>query len=171
MAIITEYPAFFTATVLNWHKLLHQDKYKEIIIGSLRFLVQKQRIKLNAFVIMPNHLHLIWQMKNNCFRDDVQRDFLKFTAQCVKYDLEKFHPDQLEYFRIDAADRKHQIWERRPLSVELRTDKVYQQKLVYIHMNPVKAGLCVFPEEYKYSSAAFYYTGVDNWGFLTHYRD
>jgi hypothetical protein len=45
------------------------------------------------------------------------------------------------------------------------------QKLKYIHENPVKAGLCAHPLEYKYSSAMFYHTGTDNWGFLTHIRD
>ena len=57
------------------------------------------------------------------------------------------------------------------LSIELRTDKVYQQKLEYIHENPVNAAMCKLPEEYKYSSALFYHTGIDNWGFLTHHRD
>jgi putative transposase len=77
----------------------------------------------------------------------------------------------LEHFKVDAADREYQVWERNPLSIELRTDKVYRQKLEYIHSNPVRAGMCKFQEEYKYSSALFYETGIDNWGFLSHHRD
>ena len=38
----------------------------------------------------------------------------------------------------------------------------------HLHWNPVKAELCKLPEEYKYSSALFYETGIDNRGFLTH---
>jgi hypothetical protein len=45
---------------------------------------------------------------------------------------------------------------------------VYQQKLEYIHNNPVKAGLCLLPEEYKYSSAKFYELNENDWIFLTH---
>jgi REP element-mobilizing transposase RayT len=61
-ALYPEYwPQFFTATILEWKTLLQQDKYKEEIVKSLRFLVQQKRIKLYAFVIMNNHLHLIWQ--------------------------------------------------------------------------------------------------------------
>jgi hypothetical protein len=101
----------------------------------------------------------------------VQRDFLKYTAQKIKADLRRYPPVVLENFRVDAKDRKYQFWERNPLSVELRTHAVFIQKLRYIHYNPVKAGLCILPEEYKYSSAEFYLTGVDKWGFLTHYRD
>jgi hypothetical protein len=44
--IITEYPQFFTATNLEWKKLLKPDKYKDIIIESLRFLVNEKRIIL-----------------------------------------------------------------------------------------------------------------------------
>jgi len=59
-------------------------------------------------------------------------------------------------------DREYQLWERNPLSIELRKDKVYRQKLDYIHLNPVRAGICKLPEDYKYSSALFYETGIDN---------
>jgi len=44
----------------------------------------------------------------------------------------------------------------------VRTDKVYRQKLDYIHWNPVHADVCKLTEEYKYSSALFYETGNDN---------
>jgi hypothetical protein len=77
----------------------------------------------------------------------------------------------LKHFRVNASDREYQFWERNALSVELRTHEVFLQKLKYIHLNPVRAGLCVLPAQYKYSSAWFYETGIDNWGFLTHYRD
>ena len=169
--IITEYPQYFTATNLEWKRLLKPDKYKDIVTSSLRFLVTDKRAKIFAFVIMENHIHLIWQMMPGNEPEAVQRDFLKYTAQRIKKDLEKNHPDLLSHFKVDAKDRKYQFWERNALSVELRTHTVFMQKLEYIHWNPVKAGICKLPEEYKYSSALVYETGVDNWGFLEHYRD
>ncbi len=170
-AFVTEYPQFFTASIKGFYKLLEHDKYKNIIINSLRFLVEDKRIKLYAFVIMPDHLHLNWQMQPLIHPQHVQRDFLKYTVQRIKHDLQKNHPELLSAFESDANDRIYQFWKRRALSIELRTDKVYIQKLDYIHWNPVKAGLCKLPEEYKYSSALFYQTGIDNWGFLSHHRD
>lgn len=169
--IITEYPQFFTATCLEWKRLLHPDKYKNIVIESLRFLVKDSRVILYGFVIMSNHLHLVWQMQAGHKRQAVQRDFLKFTAQQIKSDLAKHHPAVLEQFLVNAADRRYQFWERNPLSVDLWTEKVMLQKLTYLHQNPVRAGLCRWPEQYHYSSALFYHTGVDNWDFLTHLRD
>ena len=170
-AFITEYPQFFTATNLEWKKLLKPDEYKDIIIDSFRFLVADRRIKLYAFVIMPNHIHLIWQMQPLIHPSHVQRDFLKYTAQKIKHELRQHHPEVLDHFRVNATDGEYQLWERNPLSIELRTEKVYQQKLDYIHWNPVKEELCKLPEEYKYSSALFYKTEIDNWGFHSHHRD
>jgi REP element-mobilizing transposase RayT len=169
--IITEYPHFFTATILEWKKLLKPDKYKDIIVNSMKFLVSRQRVIIYGFVIMINHIHIVWQMKAGISRSNLQRDFLKFTAQKIKRDLSKNHPQVLDCFFVDAKDRAYQFWERNPPSVEIWSEKVLEQKLKYLHENPVRAELCRFPGEYKYSSALFYKKGVDNWGFLTHYRD
>jgi hypothetical protein len=67
----------------------------------------------------------------------VQRDFLKFTAQKIKLDLQKTKPALLENFRSDTNDRtyhpdSYRDWKRRALSIELRTNKVYNQKLEYL---------------------------------------
>ena len=169
--VITEYSQFFTATNLEWKRLLAPDKYKKVIISSMGFLVEKKRVIIYGFVIMPNHLHIIWQMQAGIKRMNVQRDFLKYTAQRIKADLKCNHPDILSQFLVNAKDREYQFWERNPLSVDLWSEKVLRQKLRYLHENPVRAGLSSFPEEYKYSSALLYKTGFGNWGFLTHYRD
>ncbi len=56
-----EWPKFYTATILEWKFLLSEEKYKSIIISSLQYLVKSNKIKLYGFVIMSNHIHLIWQ--------------------------------------------------------------------------------------------------------------
>ncbi len=162
--------AFFTATILEWKHLLKPDKYKSAIIESLKFLVQQNRVSVYGFVIMPNHLHLLWRMQEPHLRENVQRDLLKFTAQQIKFDLEKNHPQVLEKFLVGAKDRKYQIWERIPLSVYCYTPAVLVQKLHYIHYNPVqeKWKLAALPEEYPFSSARFYAGQPDGLGFLTH---
>jgi len=169
--MITEHPQFFTATILEWKHLLKPDKYKDIVVGSLRFLVQNERIFLYGFVVMPNHIHVIWQMREHIKGADVQRDFLKYTAQQIKFDLQQNHPAVLERFRVKVKDRSYQIWEHRPLSVPLWSDKILEQKLDYIHRNPVqeKWQLADLPENYFYSSARYYLLNVDDWGFITHY--
>jgi len=160
---------YFTATILDWQHLLKPDKYKDIIIQSLQFLVREKRVELNAFVIMSNHIHLIWQIQEGHKRENVQRDFLKYTSQIIKKDLQFNHQNVLKVFEVNAKDRKYQVWQRNLLSIDLWTKEVFIQKMEYIHNNPVTAGICVYPEQYKYSSAKFYETGEDEFGFLTHW--
>ena len=154
--IITEYPHFFTATNLEWKKLLAEDKYKDIVIESMRFLVKNKRVIIYGFVIMDNHIHIIWQLQAAIKRENVQRDFLKYTAQQIKKDMIINQPGKVEEFLVNAKDRKYQFWERNPLSVEIWSEKVFLEKLKYIHQNPVRAGICQWPDDYKYSSALFY---------------
>jgi putative transposase len=165
------WPQFYTATVLEWKPLLQPDKYKDIIIGSLQYLVKEKRIVLNAFVIMNNHIHLIWQALKRESPATIQFSFMKYTAQQIKFDLQSNHPDILSEYRVDAKDRAYQFWERNSLGIDLYTPEVFRQKLDYIHYNPVKAGLCKLPEEYKYSSSKFYETSVDDFCMLTHYNE
>lgn len=90
MAVFGKYELqFFTATILEWKKLLRPDKYKDFIIDSFRFLVKEERVVIHAFVIMDNHLHLLWHTRYPHKRAAVQRDLLKFTAQRIKFDLWK----------------------------------------------------------------------------------
>ena len=83
---------FYTATILEWKKLLKPDKYKQIIIKSLEFLVREKRVKIYGFVIMENHIHLIWQGTELYSLKHTQLSFMKYTAQQIKFDLEKYHP-------------------------------------------------------------------------------
>ncbi|WP_205500402.1 transposase [Rufibacter psychrotolerans] len=165
--------SFFTATILEWKHLLKPEKYKNIILDSLQFLVTQKRVKVYGFVIMPNHLHLLWKMEEPHLRENVQRDFLKFTGQQLKFNLAQNHPAVLERFRVNAKDRQYQIWERNPLSVYCYSVAMTEQKLEYIHQNPVqeKWKLAETPEDYYYSSARFYRVNKDDFGFLTHYLE
>jgi putative transposase len=159
---------FFTATIYEWNHLLSDDKYKDIIIDSLKFLVTNKRIELNAFVIMSNHIHLIWQPLFGFESTDIQASFMKYTAQQLKRSLSKNDIETLSVFKVNKSDRDYQFWKREPLSIELISEDLFKQKLEYIHYNPVKAGLCEKPEDYFYS-AKFYFDEIDSFGMLKHY--
>jgi putative transposase len=99
MALPTKYhPQFFTATILDWKPLLKEDKYKDIIVNSLRFLVDKKRVKVFSFGIMPNHL--ICQILSGHEREEVQRDFVKYTAQKIRFDLVENNPELLKELKL-----------------------------------------------------------------------
>lgn len=167
------HPQFFTATILEWKPLLQDDAFKDIIIKSLLFLTNEKSIVVYGFVIMPNHIHLIWQIQDGYKRDIIQMRFLKFTAQQFKFQLLDTDDDRLSLFLVNAKDRQYQFWERNSLSTDLWSPAVFAQKLDYIHNNPLqqKWQLVNLPEEYKYSSSRFYLTNEDNFGFLKHHNE
>jgi putative transposase len=165
------HPQFFTATILEWKYLLKEDAYKDIIINSLLFLKKEGSVVIYGFVIMPNHIHLIWQIQDGFKQSMIQNRFLKFTAQQMKFRLIDTNDPRLSRFMVNAKDRQYQFWERNALSIDLWTPGVFEQKLDYIHNNPLqdKWQLALYPEDYKYSSAKFYASGIDDFGLLTHH--
>ena len=105
--------------------------------------------------------------KSTLSRANESRDwriYQDYALKQIKQEKKMYEGDnQLE---VNLKDRKFQVWQRNSLSIDLRTKKVYEQKLNYIHNNPVKAGICIFEEEYKYSSAKFYITNEKDCDFL-----
>ncbi len=164
---------FFTATIVDWKPILSNDKYKRIIVDSLKFLVENKRIYLFGFVIMPNHIHVLWRMREDNKLGDVQRDFLKYTAQQFKFDLRDTNSPLLYQFKKFGSDRQFQFWQRKSLNKNIYNRKVFEQKLDYIHLNPIqeKWQLVEQPEDYKFSSARYYILNIDDWGFITHYYE
>jgi putative transposase len=165
------YPQFFTATCLEWQSLLEQDKYKDELIKDLQWLVKHGWVKVYAFVLMPNHLHYIWEVHPSLEYIKVKGGHLRNTAQKIKQDLILNKDDKLlNKFYVGTKDRAYQFWERNPRSFELYSPKIICQKLDYIHANPLqeKWKLCAEPKDYKYSSAEFYETGIDFFGILSH---
>ena len=139
-------PVFFTSTIKDWKRLLKPEKYKTIILQSLKQLVEDNKIILHAYCVMSNHIHIIWQIKGEVPISEIQKSFLESTAKKIKADLEIHHPEVLKLFASTQKDRVYHFWKRRPLSIELYTPAVFEQKVDYIHNNPVTAGLCDLPE-------------------------
>jgi REP element-mobilizing transposase RayT len=161
---------FYTASILNYKKLLMGDDYKEIIIGSLRHLVQKKKIKVYAFVIMPNHIHVIWELLESNGKEMPHASFMKYTAHQFQKKLRIENPDYLEEFRVNNITRDYQFWQRNALPIILFTKNVMMQKLNYIHNNPLQKhwNLAETSEDYYYSSAAYYKNGQQNFDFISH---
>ena len=78
---------FWTDTIKDWKHLLKPDKYKEFIIEELQWFKNKNKIAVYGFVIMPNHLHLLWEMLNKNGKEMPHASFNKFTASNFLKDL------------------------------------------------------------------------------------
>ncbi|HEY8999944.1 MAG TPA: transposase [Mucilaginibacter sp.] len=159
--------------MLNWSHLLQSEKYKLIVLNSLIHLVEKEKIKVYGFVIMPNHIHLIWQNIAINGKEMPYDSFMKFTGHQFLDDLRNTDQQLLENFKVDRNSRKHQFWQRNALPIRLYNRKILEQKLNYIHLNPLQEhwNLVSDPNEYLYSSCSFYEQQDQRFSWLTHYMD
>jgi len=157
---------YLTLTIVEWIDLLSRKVYKDIIIESLQYCQKNKGLIIYGYVIMTNHVHLICQVSKESDQElsAVLRDLKKYTAnQFIKYlenDVESRKGWILELFRRfgkkNTANRKHQIWTNNNHPIALFNPKTTWQKLDYIHLNPVRAGIVDHPEQYTYSSARNY---------------
>ena len=157
---------FFTTTIHKWFPLLDAAENKELLVNYLKQLSDKGFLRIYAFVIMPNHIHLIWQQLNKNGKETPQGSFLKYSAHEFLKKLKQNGASKI--YEVNAANKKHEIWQRDSLSIEIYSREVARQKLNYIHFNPVsgKWKLAKDDLDYYYSSAMFYETGIDTFGFL-----
>ena len=153
-----EHLFFVTSTVLNWINLFDKKKFAEIMIDSLKFITEDQWINVYAFALMPNHIHLIIKFLANHTADQVFRDFHKYTAQQILKIMRNEESVLINKFMVYKKDRKHQIWQRDPKFKNIYSAQFLLQKVEYIHNNPIqpKWQLVERPEDYLYSSAAYY---------------
>ncbi|MDZ4793237.1 MAG: transposase [Bacteroidota bacterium] len=164
---------FWTSTINSWQKLLWSDIYKDVVISSLEYLSDQRKVDVFAFVVMPNHLHLIWRMLDLNGKEMPQGSFLKYTAHKFRKMLYREDRQKLISFQVDSERKEHEFWQRDPLAIPLYTKKVAYQKLDYVYSNPIAGHwqLVTDPGDYKYSSARYYEMGIKNFSFLKDLRD
>lgn len=165
---------FWTDTIRDWKHLLNTDEFKQLIIESWKYLVQREKVSIYGFVIMPNHIHVVWEMKEKNGKEMPHASFNKFTAHQFLLKLSEADKGRLKLFGTpEEIERSHRFWQRDPLAVLMDSKEKVEQKLNYIHLNPLQDhwNLAKRPEDYKWSSACFYERGIDEFGIITDYRD
>jgi putative transposase len=147
---------------------LEKEEYKNVIIDSLQWLTDEGKIDVFAFIIMPNHIHFIWRVKEPNGKESPQGSFLKYTAHMFKRMLRNEGNGKLAAYKTQAENKKYEFWQRDSLAIPLFTRKVAMQKLNYLHNNPLKEhwNLVKDPCDYKYSSARYYELNEKTFPFL-----
>ena len=157
---------FLTMTVVDWIDVFTRPRYAQSIVDSLAFCQKEKGLVLYAYVIMPNHIHMIVRGKENSL-SNILRDFKQFTSrriiEQIKKEPESRREWMLERFRKSAVVgnrvRYFQFWQQGSHPIVCFSEKFTRQKLNYIHQNPVKARLVWSPEDYVWSSAIDYAGG------------
>ncbi len=150
-------PHFITCTVLHWIPVFTRPATVEIVLDCLRHLMAEE-LKVYAYVILENHLHLIAQS------NDLARDMARFKSysskQLIQY-LDEHNVTQILeqlafYKKAHKNDRAYQFWQEGIHPEWIQNDEMMRQKITYIHDNPVKRGYVDLPEHWRYSSAKNY---------------
>ncbi len=158
-------PHFVTFSVVNWIHVFSRECYKEILVESLNFCIVQKGLNLHAWVIMSNHVHLIVSAKEGFQLTDSIRDLKKFTSRmiiaCIEANVQESRKNWMIWMFKRAGSRNsnnkvYQFWQQDNHPIELSTNDMIDQKLEYLHTNPVKAGLVWEEGHYKYSSAIDY---------------
>lgn len=121
-------------------------------------------MEIYGYCIMPSHIHLIFCSSNND-PSGLIRDFKGFTSKkminLIRDNTRESRKEWLLWMLERAGKKnsnvtKYQFWQQNNHPIEICTLKVFEQKLIYVHQNPVQAGFVTDPIDYKYSSARNY---------------
>ncbi len=156
---------FVSFAVVEWIDVFTRLEYKEILLDSLRYCQQNKGMEIFAWCIMTNHVHLIFRSVNEQKPELLLGDFKRFTSNALVKAI-KENPKEsrkewlLERFKLAASQscnvKHYQFWRHDNKPIELWSNKVIDEKINYIHNNPVDEALVSYPEEYIYSSAKDY---------------
>lgn len=147
---------FVTFTTVNWIEVFSQDVALTILINSVKFSQKNQGLRIHAFVIMSNHVHLIVSNKNHDNRQlhRALTSLRKFTGARLIEWIEREKPQLIQSLEKNSRqDRNRSFWQEGWHAEAIYSQDFFVQKVNYIHDNPRRAGLVEQAEEYPFSSA------------------
>jgi REP element-mobilizing transposase RayT len=156
---------FISFAVVGWLDVFTRNEYKDLFLESLEFCQKKKGLEIHAWCIMTNHVHLVFRSINGENPELLIGDLKRFTSRSIVKSIQENPKESrreflLDFFKKEAeksSNVKHyQFWRHDNKPIELWSNKVIQQKINYVHNNPVESGLVYKSEDYVYSSAIDY---------------
>lgn len=155
---------FVTYVIVNWIDVFTRDIYREVLLDSWNYCVKNKGLRIFAWCIMTNHVHMIISSKEEEL-SNIMRDMKSYTSITLKKVIaENTNESRKKWMlrmmiqagTINKNNKGFQFWQQHNHPILLDSNKLIDQKLDYIHNNPVKAGFVENPEDYLYSSAKDY---------------
>ncbi|SRX56123.1 REP-associated tyrosine transposase [Aequorivita sp. CIP111184] len=156
---------FVSFAVIEWLDVFTRNEYKDILVKSLSFCQREKGMEIVSWCIMTNHVHLVFRSVKGQLPSLLLGDFKRFTSKAIVKAIQENPRESRKEFlmeRFEKAAQKssnvndYQFWRHDNKPIELWSNKVIQEKISYIHNNPVAAGLVFRAEDYVYSSAVDY---------------
>jgi len=151
---------FFTLVTYQRQPLLTQPHIDRLRLAFKREM-QKRPFTIDAIVILPGHLHAIWQLPEH------DNDYSLRWSNIKRFFSIGCEHSQQPVSKSRLNKREQAVWQRRFWEHTLRDEQDWQNHMDYIHYNPVKHGYAESPKDWPYSSfkqcvAKGWYP--ENWG-------
>ncbi|WP_369049323.1 transposase [Tenacibaculum sp. UWU-22] len=156
---------FVSFAVVEWLDVFTRNQYKDILIDSLSFCQTNKGMEIVAWCIMTNYVHLVFRSVQGEKRERLLGDFKRFTSKEIVKAIQKNPKESRKEFLLEQFKKavtkvsnvkSYQFWRHDNKPIELWSNKVIQEKINYVHSNPVEAGLVYKAEDYVYSRAKDY---------------
>ncbi|MFZ7116870.1 MAG: REP-associated tyrosine transposase [Bacteroidota bacterium] len=153
---------FVILTTVGWIDVFTRAIYCDEIVKNLNYSIDNKKLKVFAFCIMPSHIHLIAKTEDDVSLSNVLRNFKSYTSKQIIKMIEESHTESRRewllymfefYGKKNAHNVKYQFWQQNNHAFDLFSNKFIDQKVNYIHNNPVEARIVTEPHFYVYSSA------------------
>ena len=159
-----EKPYFISFATVYWIDVFIRPIYKGILVDSINHCIKEKGLIVYAWVIMTSHVHMIIGTRKEKMQD-ILRDLKKYTSKALINAIKENPVESRKEWMLwmmKRAGRKngnnttYQFWQQHNKPIELTDNQIAEQKLDYLHNNPVAEGFVYEPHEYKYSSAIDY---------------
>lgn len=130
---------FFTVVTLDRVPIFINEERVEVLRQAFRKVMAVRPFQINAMVVLPEHLHCIWQMP------DGDTDYSSRWRE-----IKKAASRQIDTATNNRNERM--VWQRRFWEHAIRDEDDWRKHMDYVHYNPVKHGLASLPGEWPWSS-------------------
>lgn len=155
---------FVSFATVYWIDVFVRDEYFYSIIESLKYCRGEKGMEVYAYCLMPSHIHLIFRAKDSN-PGDLLRDFKTHTSKKVQGLIKENSQESRREWMLwmmekaglkNSNIKNRQFWQQHNKPIELWSPEVIDQKVDYIHNNPVESDFVTEAEHWKYSSAVDY---------------
>ena len=147
---------FLTFSCYKRRRILDEDIPKEIVLTILSSQLDNQNGACNGFVLMPDHIHAMIHLPAPNQLSLFMKQWKQRSSFKIKQNLREHRRRYLQ--KVGDNDP---VWQAGYYSFNVYSARKAQEKLDYMRANPVRAGLAARPEEWRFSSARYYYSGSD----------
>lgn len=151
---------YLTFSCFHRQPFLTSERACRWFIESLHGSREKHEFDIWAYVLMPEHIHLlIWPRQSTYSISDILGDLKQPVTRAALTFVRKHAPEFLARMRDAQPNGKcsHRFWQRGGgYDRNLNTPRSIIEKINYIHENPVRRELVAAPADYRWSSAGFY---------------